>query len=65
MARLKTSVAESKAVKEWLAKGNKVTKCPPGLKTEDEDIILKWQRGRPKSVVQKRIDENNEKKLKD
>jgi Na+-translocating ferredoxin:NAD+ oxidoreductase RNF subunit RnfB len=65
MARFQTSKAESKAVKEWLAKGNKITKCPPGAKTEEEDIILKWQRGRPKVEVQKRIEENNAKKLKD
>ncbi len=65
MARLKTSEAESKAVKQWLARGNKITKCPPGAKTEDEDIILKWQRGRPKAAVQKRIEENHEKKLED
>jgi hypothetical protein len=42
---------DARMIKEWLAKGNKVTICPPGQKSDPEKIVNKWQRkqGRPKS----------------
>ena len=32
------SRGENAAIKEWLAKGNKITKCPPGAKSEPGEV---------------------------
>ena len=37
-----------KAVEEWLAKGNKITICPPGARSEVVQNV--WQRGRKKKT---------------
>ena len=34
---------ESAAVKEYLARGGKITVCEPNARTEN--IVLKWQKG--------------------
>jgi len=35
-------------VEEWLAAGNKITICPPGMRSEDVVEKFKKQRGRKK-----------------
>ena len=39
-------------VKLWLEKGNKITQCPAGERTEDITKINRWK-GRPKKKVDK------------
>jgi len=48
LSKDKIETEDEIAIREWLAAGNKVTVCEPDLKTEEEDIIYKWVRGRPK-----------------
>ena len=48
MSKDKIETEDEIAIREWLAAGNKVTVCEPDLKTEEENIIYKWVRGRPK-----------------
>jgi predicted peroxiredoxin len=48
LSKDKIETEDEKAIREWLEAGNKVTVCEPDLKTEEEDIIYKWVRGRPK-----------------
>lgn len=38
----------SEAVKEYLAKGGKITKCPPNARTEDLQVG-QWGRRKPKA----------------
>ena len=33
---------DQKAIDEWLSKGNKIEVCPPGARTEQEDIVYTW-----------------------
>tara|TARA_X000000950_G_C13509365_1_gene495102 strand:- start:131 stop:289 length:159 start_codon:yes stop_codon:yes gene_type:complete len=42
---------DKKLIKEWLAKGNKITICPPGQKSDPDKIKNVWVRrqGRPKA----------------
>lgn len=49
MVRTVRTKEDNDAIKQWLANGNKVTKCPTDERTDKEDIIYKFQRGRPKA----------------
>jgi hypothetical protein len=40
---------EQKLVDEWLAKGNEVTVCDPGDRTDPTEITVTW--GKKKKVV--------------
>ena len=44
MARYQRSESDTEAIKEWLAKGNKVTVCPPGAKSEPGEVGYTWGR---------------------
>ena len=46
MSKTEINKEESDAVKEYLKKGGKITKCPPNAVTED--IVYKYQIGRKK-----------------
>lgn len=48
------SRGENAAIKEWLAKGNKITKCPPGAKSEPGEVGYTW--GRKKKKVDPEAD---------
>jgi len=48
---------DQKAIDEWLSKGNKIEVCPPGARTEQEDIVYTWGKKRkaaPKKVTPKK-----------
>ena len=40
-------------VEEWLAAGNKITICPPGMRSEDMVEKYKAKRGRKKKTAKK------------
>jgi len=42
-----------KMIAEWLAKGNKITVCPPGARTQDSKEIFNRWKGKPKKKVDK------------
>jgi hypothetical protein len=44
MARTGRTRADNQAIREWLAKGNKVTKCEPGAKSEPGEVTYTWGR---------------------
>ena len=51
MARTKKKVNQNdnmrvQTVEEWLAAGNKITICPPGMRSEDIKEKFKAKRGR-------------------
>ena len=49
------SRGENAAIKEWLAKGNKITYCPPGARSETGEIgYTAW--GRKKKKVDPKAD---------
>tara|TARA_B100000927_G_C16101881_1_gene323541 strand:+ start:200 stop:367 length:168 start_codon:yes stop_codon:yes gene_type:complete len=48
MAREYTTEEDKKAIEEWLAKGNKITICPPNARSEVVQNV--WQRGRKKKT---------------
>lgn len=39
---------DNAAIKEWLAKGGKITKCPPGAKSEPGEVGYTWGRKKKK-----------------
>ena len=41
----KRSKEDKKAIEEWLAKGNKITVCPPNQYTPPEDINYTFKAG--------------------
>ena len=49
--RYEVTKEDQKAIEEWLAKGNKVEVCPPGARTEQEEIVYTW--GNKKKKVAK------------
>ena len=51
MARTQRTREDNAAIKEWLAKGNKITKCPPGAKTEPGEVGYTWGR-KPKKKAE-------------
>ena len=51
MARTGRTREDNAAIKEWLAKGGKITKCPPGAKTDPEEVGYTWGR-RPKKKAE-------------
>ena len=60
MARTKKQKNQSEnmrvqTVEEWLAAGNKITICPPGMRSEDVKEKFKVKRGR-KSAKKKKTD---------
>ena len=40
--RYEITKSDQAAIDEWLSKGNKVEVCPPGAKTEQDDIVYTW-----------------------
>jgi hypothetical protein len=42
-----------KAVKDWLAKGNKITVCEPYARTEDIGYMNRWKGPKKKKKVDK------------
>ena len=40
-------------VEEWLALGNKITICPPGMRSEDVVTKHSWGRGKKRSKKKK------------
>ena len=50
MARTGRTRADNQAIREWLAKGNKVTKCEAGAKSEPGEVTYTWGR-KPKKKV--------------
>ena len=59
MARTKKKAENQNAamkvqtVEEWLAAGNKITICPPGMRSEDMVEKFGKQRGRKKKTAKK------------
>jgi len=49
MARDEVTEEDKKIMDEWLSKGNKVTVCPAGERTDPDLISHVWKRGRPKA----------------
>tara|TARA_A200000159_G_scaffold37774_1_gene34004 strand:+ start:687 stop:854 length:168 start_codon:yes stop_codon:yes gene_type:complete len=45
MARAETTTEEQKMIDEWLKK-NKVTICPPMTRTDPDDVVNVWKKGR-------------------
>tara|TARA_R110000851_G_scaffold4150_2_gene17008 strand:- start:5861 stop:6037 length:177 start_codon:yes stop_codon:yes gene_type:complete len=41
---------DSKAMKEWLAKGNKVTICPPMMRSDPEEVGYTWGKKKKKAA---------------
>ena len=33
---------DQEAIKEWLEKGNKITVCPEGTRTDPDDLVYTW-----------------------
>lgn len=46
---------DSKAMKEWLAKGNKVTICPPCTRSDPDEVGYTWGR-KKKAATPKVVD---------
>jgi hypothetical protein len=40
--RYERTEEETKAIEEWLAKGNKVTVFDPGVHTDPDDLVYTW-----------------------
>jgi hypothetical protein len=51
--RYEVTKEDQKAIEEWLAKGNKVEVCPPGARTEQEEIVYTWGNKKKKVVKPK------------
>ena len=56
MARYQRTEADTKAIEEWLAKGNKVTQCEPNARSDYADIAPVWGRKKKKAVEPKEVD---------
>ena len=56
MARHQRTASDTKAIKEWLAKGNKVTICEPNARSDYADIAPVWGRKKKKAVEPKEVD---------
>ena len=60
MARTKKKTANQtesmrvQTIEEWLAAGNKITICPPGMRSEDMVEKFGKQRGRRKKTARKK-----------
>lgn len=57
MARDYTTEEDKKAIEEWLAKGNKITICPPNARSEEVQNV--WQRGRKKKTKTEEVKLDN------
>lgn len=53
MPRDQVTDDDKKSIEEWLAKGNEITICPPGERTDSDLIGHVWKRGRPKAKKKK------------
>lgn len=53
MARYQRTEADTKAIEEWLAKGNKITVCEPYARTEDIGYMNRWKGPKKKKKVDK------------
>ena len=51
MARTQRSREDNRAIREWLDKGGKITKCPPGAKTDPGEVGYTWGR-KPKKKAE-------------
>ena len=51
MARTQRSREDNAAIKEWLDKGGKITRCPPGAKTDPTEVGYTWGR-KPKKKAE-------------
>jgi hypothetical protein len=40
--RYEITKTDQKAIDEWLSNGNKIDVCPPGARTEQDDIVYTW-----------------------
>ncbi len=56
MAREEKSTEEQKMIDEWLAKGNKVTICPPNTRTDSVEYVYGWGKKKKKKVTPKEVD---------
>ncbi len=54
MTRYTKTEEDQRLQDEWLAKkGNTITVCEPGDRTDPDDISYQWGRGKKKKVVDK------------
>jgi|TARA_B110000967_G_scaffold9296_1_gene9359 hypothetical protein len=50
MARPETTDEDKQMMAEWLAKGNEIEVCPPGMRSDPENIGYSW--GKKKKVAE-------------
>lgn len=62
MARHQRSKEDNRAIREWLAAGNKVTKCEPNARTEFESTGFSWGKKKKKAVAVKPKDVDTDSK---
>jgi hypothetical protein len=53
MARPQRTEADTKAIEEWLAKGNKVTVCEANARTDADEIGYSWGGKKKKKPAKK------------
>ena len=53
MTRYTKTEEEQRLMDEWLSKGNKITVCDSGARTDPDEITYQWGRGKKKKVVDK------------
>lgn len=46
MSKAEETAEDKKIIEEWLAKGNKITICPPEAKTPEEDVVYIYKVGK-------------------
>ena len=52
--RYEITKKDQKAIDEWLSKGNKIEVCPPGARTEQEDIVYTWGKKKKPAAKKKK-----------
>ena len=46
MSKAEETAEDKKIIEEWLAKGNKITICPPEATTPEEDVVYIYKVGK-------------------
>ena len=46
MSKAEETAEDKKIIEEWLAKGNKITICPPEATTPEEDVVNIYKVGK-------------------
>jgi hypothetical protein len=60
MARYQRTEEDTKAIEEWLAKGNKITVCKQYERTANEDMKYTWGRRKKKvEPITKEVDKKD------